>query len=113
MKKILFTLLFITLGLSSFAQLPDFSLDIVATDETCDDNGSLTFNITNASGKTIRLPSRLMTSNDALIQAPNIIAASAFEATTEGMRRGLKDQELNDYIKGHVDGIIQYLLNRL
>ncbi|GGB76927.1 hypothetical protein GCM10007424_16230 [Flavobacterium suaedae] len=49
MKKILFTLLFITLGLSSFAQLPDFSLDIVATDETCDDNGALTFNITNAS----------------------------------------------------------------
>ena len=71
---------------------------------------SIPFNITNASGKTIRLPSRLMTSNDALIQAPNIIAASAFEATTEGMRRGLKDQELNDYIKGHVDGIIQYLL---
>lgn len=51
MKKILFTLLLITLGFSSFAQLPDFNLDVGVTDETCDDNGTLTFNITNASSE--------------------------------------------------------------
>ena len=75
-----------------------------------DEQPYIPFNATNAAGKGIRLPSRLMTANDALIQTPNIIAASAFEATVEGMRRGLKDQDLNDYIKGHVDGIIQYLI---
>ncbi|OIQ21156.1 MAG: hypothetical protein BM557_05235 [Flavobacterium sp. MedPE-SWcel] len=31
----------------SFAQLQDFDLDVIATNESCDDNGSLTFNVTN------------------------------------------------------------------
>ena len=31
----------------SFAQLQDFTLDVVATDESCDDNATLTFNVTN------------------------------------------------------------------
>ena len=64
----------------------------------------------NTTGKLIRLPSRLMTSNDALIQTPNIIASTAYHATTEGMKKGLKGQELNDYIKGSIDGVISYLL---
>ena len=41
----------------------------------------------NTTGKTIRLPSRLMTSNDALIQTPNIIASTAYHATTEGLKK--------------------------
>lgn len=45
--KTLFTLFFITITFSSFAQLDDFGLDIVVTDETCDDNATLTFDITN------------------------------------------------------------------
>ncbi len=49
MIKFLFALVFTCfLPLLSFAQLEDFNLDVVATDETCDDNGMLTFNVTNA-----------------------------------------------------------------
>ena len=57
-------------------------------------------------GKFIRLPSRLMTATDALVQAPNIIAAATYEATIEGAKLGKSGDELNKYIKGHVDGII-------
>lgn len=49
MRKVLFLLFFITLNFSSFAQLSSFDLDVAVTNETCDDNGTLTFNITNAS----------------------------------------------------------------
>ena len=61
-------------------------------------------------GRIIRLPSRLMTANDALIQAPNIIAATAFEAFNEGIARNLEGEDLTKYIKGTVDGVISYLL---
>jgi hypothetical protein len=61
-------------------------------------------------GRVIRLPSRLMTANDALIQAPNIIAATAFEAFNEGIGRNLEGEDLTKYIKGTVDGVISYLL---
>ena len=64
----------------------------------------------NTTGKVIRLPSRLMTANDALIQTPNIIASTAYHATQEALRKGLKGQDLNDYVKGSIDGVIQYLL---
>ncbi|QYJ68535.1 T9SS type B sorting domain-containing protein [Flavobacterium litorale] len=33
--------------LLSFAQLADFNLEVIVTDESCDDNGTLTFNVTN------------------------------------------------------------------
>ncbi len=62
-------------------------------------------------GKFIRLPSRLMMSNDALIQAPNLIAAATYEAFMEGYSKGLKGDELDNFIKGHTDGIITYILN--
>ena len=61
-------------------------------------------------GRVIRLPSRLMTANDALVQAPNIIAATAFEAFYEGIGRNLEGEDLTKYIKGNVDGVISYLL---
>ena len=61
-------------------------------------------------GKVIRLPSRLMTANDALIQAPNIIAATAYEAFNEGIAKNLEGENLTKYIKGTVDGVISYLL---
>ena len=64
----------------------------------------------NTTGKLIRLPSRLMTSNDALIQTPNIIASTAYHATLEGIKKGLKGQDLDDYIKGSIDGVTQYIL---
>lgn len=60
------------------------------------------------SGKTFRLPMRLMTSTDALIQAPNIIAGATFEAFNVGTNKGLKGDKLNKFIKGHVDSILQY-----
>ncbi len=48
MIRFLFTLVFtFFISLFSFAQLQDFTLDVVATDESCEDNGTLTFNIGN------------------------------------------------------------------
>ena len=64
----------------------------------------------NSTGKIIRLPSRLMTSNDALIQTPNILGSTAYHATMEALKKGLKGQDLNDYVKGSLDGVIAYIL---
>ena len=64
----------------------------------------------NSTGKIIRLPSRLMTSNDALIQTPNILGSTAYHATMEALKKGLKGQELDDYVKGSLDGVIAYIL---
>ncbi len=64
----------------------------------------------NTTGKVIRLPSRLMTSNDALIQTPNILGSTAYHATMEGLNKGLKGQELDDFVKGSLDGVIDYIL---
>ena len=61
-------------------------------------------------GKFIRLPSRLMTATDALVQAPNILAAANYQAYMEGVKLGKSGDELNKYIKSHVDGIISYFL---
>lgn len=43
------------------------------------------------SGKVIRVPQRLMTSTDAMVQAPNIIASSEYLAFNEGLRLGYKE----------------------
>ena len=64
----------------------------------------------NSGGKFIRLPSRLMTSNDALIQTPNILGSTAYHATMEALKKGLKGQDLDDYVKGSLDGVIAYIL---
>ena len=59
-------------------------------------------------GKIIRLPSRLMTATDALVQAPNLIASATFEAFMEGRKRNLTGDKLNQYVKGHTDAILEY-----
>ena len=60
------------------------------------------------SGKVIRFPSQLMTSVDALVQAPNLIAAIHYQGHIEGSKLGLKGEDLTKYIKGHLDAILQY-----
>ncbi len=60
------------------------------------------------SGKVIRFPSQLMTSVDALVQAPNLIASVHYQGHMEGTKLGLKGKELDNYIKGHLDAIIEY-----
>jgi len=67
-------------------------------------------NTINAVGKFIRLPSRLMTSNDALIQTPNVLGSTAYHATMEAIKRNLKGQEFEDYVKSSLDGVIDYIL---
>ena len=72
------------------------------------DGDNLASRFVDKTGKGIRLPMRLMTSTDALIQAPNIIAAATFESFNEGLRLGKQGDELDSFIKGHVDSILQY-----
>ena len=60
----------------------------------------------NRAGKAIRIPSRLMTANDALIQSRNIISSAHFEAYMEASKRGLKGQSRTDFIKENVDAVI-------
>jgi hypothetical protein len=62
----------------------------------------------NVAGKVIRFPSQLMTATDALIQAPNLIGSIHYQGHIEGIQQGLKGQELSDFVKGHIDGIIEY-----
>ena len=59
-------------------------------------------------GKVIRVPQRLMTSTDAMVQAPNIIASSEYLAFNEGLRLGYKGDKLNKYVKGQVDAILEH-----
>ena len=72
-----------------------------------DDPGFVGKNI-NRAGKVIRLPSRLMTSVDALVQSPNLIAHIHYQGHIEGVRLGKKGKDLDNYIKGHLDTILEY-----
>ena len=60
------------------------------------------------SGKVIRFPSQLMTSVDALVQAPNLIASIHYQGHIEGVKLGYKGKDLDNYIKGHLDAILEY-----
>ena len=60
------------------------------------------------SGKVIRFPSQLMTSVDALVQAPNLIASIHYQGHIEGAKLGYKGKDLDNYIKGHLDAILEY-----
>ena len=62
----------------------------------------------NTTGKVIRFSSQLMTATDALIQAPNLIGSIHYQGHIEGIQKGLKGQELSDFVKGHLDAIIEY-----
>ena len=59
-------------------------------------------------GKVIRLPSQLMTSVDALVQSPNLIGHIHYQGHIEGVQLGKKGKELDNYVKGHVDAILEY-----
>ena len=69
---------------------------------------SLTAKWVNRLGKyVVRIPSRLMTANDALIQSRNIIGSSHYLAYMEASKKGLKGQAKTDFIKESIDKIIQ------
>jgi len=72
-----------------------------------DDPGFVGKNI-NRAGKVIRLPSQLMTSVDALVQSPNLIGHIHYQGHIEGVQLGKKGKDLDKYIKGHVDAILEY-----
>ncbi len=96
----------------SFGRLADKAIEPIArkTGLIPADAPYFPFNAIDFTGKTLRLPSRLMTANDALVQTPNIIGATAFYSFNEGMKKGLSGSELNKYIKSNIDGVIHYLL---
>ena len=66
----------------------------------------------NRLGKGVRLPSRLMTSMDAMIQSKNIIGATMYEAYMEALDQGLKGAEIDKYIKKQVDAVEQIITQR-
>ena len=72
-----------------------------------DDPGFVGKNI-NRAGKIIRLPSQLMTSVDALVQSPNLIGHIHYQGHIEGVQLGKKGKDLDNYVKGHVDAILEY-----
>ena len=68
---------------------------------------SLTSKWVNRLGKyVVRVPSRLMTANDALIQSRNIIGSAHYEAYMEGVKKGKKGKDLTDFIKDNVNKVI-------
>ena len=64
--------------------------------------------VINPGGKVIRFPSQLMTSVDALVQAPNLIASIHYQGHIEGAKLGYKGKDLDNYVKGHLDAILEY-----
>ena len=66
----------------------------------------------NRLGKGVRLPSRLMTSMDAMIQSKNIIGATMYEAYMEALDQGLKGVDIDKYIKKQVDAVEQIITQR-
>ena len=98
---------FINMGNSKVAFNPEDRFQISTTNK--DWASRIAFNWT---GKGIRLPSRLMTSNDALIQAPNLMAYSTMKFFLHGKNKlGLKGDELNKYINDSTNTIIEYFLS--
>jgi len=68
---------------------------------------SLTSKWVNRLGKyVVRVPSRLMTANDALIQSRNIIGSAHYEAYMEGVKKGKRGKDLTDFIKDNVNKVI-------
>ena len=66
----------------------------------------------NWTGKGIRLPSRLMTSNDALIQASNLIGYANMKFFLHGKNNlKLKGDKLNEYIDDGINTILEYYLS--
>ena len=65
----------------------------------------------NWTGKAIRLPSRLMTSTDALVQAPNLIGYATMEAFMHAKKIGLKGKNVDGHINKHINTIIEHLLS--
>ena len=66
----------------------------------------------NWTGKGIRVPSRLMTSNDALIQAPNLIGYATMKFFLHGKNNlGYTGEKLNKYIDESINTILEYLLS--
>mgnify|MGYP003113309656 CR=1 FL=1 len=92
----------------NFVNIGNFKGDTGQRFMISSDGDNLASRFVDKGGKFIRLPMRLMTSTDALIQAPNIIAAATFESFNEGLRLGKQGDELDNFIKGHVDSILQY-----
>ena len=92
----------------NFVNIGNFKGDTGQRFMISSDGDNLASRFVDKTGKGIRLPMRLMTSTDALIQAPNIIAAATFESFNEGLRLGKQGDELDNFIKGHVDSILQY-----
>ena len=92
----------------NFVNIGNFKGDTGQRFMISSDGDNLASRFVDKTGKFIRLPMRLMTSTDALIQAPNIIAAATFESFNEGLRLGKQGDELDNFIKGHVDSILQY-----
>ena len=92
----------------NFVNIGNFKGDTGQRFMISSDGDNLASRFVDKTGKFIRLPMRLMTSTDALIQAPNIIAAATFESFNEGLRLGKQGDELDSFIKGHVDSILQY-----
>ena len=92
----------------NFVNIGNFKGDTGQRFMISSDGDNLASRFVDKTGKGIRLPMRLMTSTDALIQAPNIIAAATFESFNEGLRLGKQGDELDSFIKGHVDSILQY-----
>ncbi len=98
---------FINMGNSKVAFNPEDRFQISTTNK--DWASRIAFNWT---GKGIRLPSRLMTSNDALIQAPNLIAYSTMKFFLHGKNKlGYKGDKLNTYINDSTNTIIEYFLS--
>ena len=66
----------------------------------------------NWTGKGIRLPSRLMTSNDALIQASNLIGYANMKFFLHGKNKlKLKGDKLNEYVNNGINTILEYYLS--
>ena len=62
-------------------------------------------------GKVIRLPHRLMTSTDALIQAPNLIGYATMEAFMHAKKIGLKGKAVDRHINKHINTILEHYLS--
>ena len=45
-----------------------------------------------------------------LLYRHQIFGSTAYHATMEALKKGLKGQDLDDYVKGSLDGVIAYIL---
>jgi hypothetical protein len=113
MRLLIFFLLLLV-NTVSHAQLNNFNLEIIKTDETCTNNGSLTFNVTNTTPLAVlqytvyRYPNLVLPVSVSNINVLGNLSAANYKVVVTQTLNGLSNSQEQDITINHVETPIGY-----